>query len=165
MFSLLRAAFTLLICVLVAGFFLGWFTFSRSAPDPQTNKMNISVSVDKNKVGSDLQRLQQKVSKGIQDFNAPQSGTNLPGNNPPGAYPPGNYPPGAYPPGNYPLGNPSAGQANNMPRLSFGPMTVQPSGQLPTGPVPPAGPPQLQLQTPDYQFNLPLSSPPPGEGR
>ena len=78
MFSLLRAAFTLLACVLVVGYFLGWFSFSRSAPDPQTNKMNINVSVDKSKVGSDLQRLEQKVSKGIQDLQAPS------GNNPPG---------------------------------------------------------------------------------
>ncbi len=156
MFSLLRAAFTLLICVLVLGFFLGWFSFNRSAPDPQTNKVNINVSVNKNKVGSDLQRLEQKVSKGIQDLQAPT------GNNPPGTNPPGNYPPGNYPLG----GNPPAGQANNMPRLSFGPLTVQPSGQSPTGPIlPPAGPPQLQLQTPDYQFTLPLTSPPPGEGR
>ena len=144
----------------MAGYFLGWFTLSRAAPDPQTNKLNLNVSVDKNKVGSDLQRLEQKVSKGIQDVNAPQGGTNPPGNNPPGG-----YPPGTYPPGNYPLGNPPAGQANNVPRLSFGPLTVQPSGQSPTGPLPPVGPPQLQLQTPDYQFNLPLSSPPPGEGR
>ena len=154
MFSLLRAAFTLLICVLVAGFFLGWFTFNRSAPDPQTNKVNINVSLDKNKVGSDLQRLEQKVSKGIQDFSAPQPGSNPPGNNPPGNYPPGTY---GYPP--------PAGQTNIMPRLSFGPLTVQPSGQLPTGPLPPAGPPQLPLQTPDYQFAPPLTSPPPGEGR
>jgi hypothetical protein len=141
MFSLLRAAFTLLICVLVVGFFLGWFSFSRSAPDPQTNKVNINVSLDKNKVGTDLQRLEQKVSKGIQDFNAPQPGNNQPGANPP------------------------AGQANTMPRLNFGPMTVQPSGQSPSGPIPPSGQPQLQLQTPDYQFTLPLTSPPPGEGR
>ena len=156
MFSLLRAAFTLLACVLLVGYFLGWFTFSRSAPDPQTNKVNINVSVDKSKVGSDLQRLEQKVSKGIQDLQTPT------GNNPPGASPAGNYPAG-----NYPLGsNPPAGQTNSMPRLSFGPLSVQSSGQSPTGPIlPPAGQPQLQLQTPDYQFTLPLSGPPPGEGR
>jgi hypothetical protein len=150
MFSLLRAAFTLLICVLVVGFFLGWFSFSRSAPDPQTNKVNINLSVDKNKLGSDLQRFEQKVSKGIQDLNAPP-----PGNNPPGTNPAAGYPP--------------ASQANTMPRLSIGPLTVQPSGQSPTGPIPPLAQPQLQLQTPDYQFTLPLTSPqpslPPGEGR
>lgn len=149
MFSLLRAAFTLLAGVLVVGYFLGWFTFSRSAADPQTNKVNINVSVDKSKVGSDLQRLEQKVSKGIQGLQSP-SGTNPPGTNPTNLYSP-------------------PGQSNNVPRLSFGPLTVQPSGQSPTGPIlPPAGQPQLQLQTPDYQFTLPLSGPPagaPGEGR
>jgi hypothetical protein len=147
MFSLLRAVFTLLICVLVVGFFLGWFTFSRTAPDPQTNKMNISVSVDKNKMGTDLQRLEQKVSKGIQDFNSQQ----------PGANPPGNFTPG---------NNPPPGQANNVPRLNLGPITVQPSGQSPTGPIASPGQPQIQMQTPDFQFTLPLTSPPPaGEGR
>ena len=34
MFGLLRAAFTLLICVLVVGFFLGWFTFNRGLSTP-----------------------------------------------------------------------------------------------------------------------------------
>jgi hypothetical protein len=148
MFSLLRAAFTLLICVLVIGFFLGWFTFSRSAPDPQTNKVNISVSVDKNKLGADLQKLEQKVSKGIQDFNTPQPANPLGGN------PAGNYPP--------------QGQANTMPRLSLGPLTIQPSGQAPAGQLPLSGQPQFQYQTPDYQFTLPLTSPAPtvpGEGR
>ena len=169
MFGLLRAAFTLLICILVIGLFLGWFTFSRPAPDPQSNKVNISVSVDKTKMGSDLQNLEQKVSKGIQDFN--------------------NQPPGANPPGT----NPPAQQTNNPPRFSLGPIVLQPSGQpgsqqfgpqtsppgLSLGPitlepprgttpwstVPPSPPPQLQLQTPDNQFSLPLGNPPPGEGR
>lgn len=164
MFGLLRAVFTLLICVLVAGFFLGWFKFSRAPADPRSNDVNINVSVDKTKMGSDLQNLEHKVSKGIQDFN--------------------NQPPGT---------NPPAPQANNVPRLSLGPIVLQPSGQpgnqpsgqqysppgLSLGPItlepakgatpwtqaPPSPPPQLQLQTPDNQFTLPLSAPPPGEGR
>ena len=50
MFSMLRMAMTLLICVLAIGFYLGWFTFSRSAPDPRSDKVNINVSVDQKKV-------------------------------------------------------------------------------------------------------------------
>jgi hypothetical protein len=158
MFGLLRTAFTLLICVLLVGYFLGWFRLSRSAPDPQTNNVNINLSVDKNKMGADLQKLEQRVSKGIQNLNAPQPGNNPPGTNPPGTNPLGTNPPYGYPP---------AGQANTMPRLSLGPVLVQPTGPY-DNPQPNPQPivtPQLQLQTPDYQFTLPLSSPPPGEGR
>ena len=42
--------------------------------DPQSNKVNINVSVDRSKMGSDLQHLQQKMSKGIQDLNPPPGG-------------------------------------------------------------------------------------------
>jgi hypothetical protein len=173
MFGLLRTAFTLLICVVVVGYFLGWFSFSRSAPDPQTNKVNINLSVDKNKMGADLQRIEQRVSKGIQDFNATQPGSNPPGTNPPVGFPPGSYAPNGYPPGNYPPGNyppgsyPPAGQANAVPRLSLGPILMQPTApnDAPLTNPPPVVQPQLQLQTPNYQFTLPLSGPMPGEGR
>jgi len=165
MFGLLRAAFTLLICVLIVGLYLGWFSFSQSAPDPQSNKVNVNVSVDKRKMGADLQRLEQKVAKEIHDINGqPQ------GNNP----------------------APPAGQQPVAPGLSLGPISVQPNGQAlqpangqpaapgwsvgpfsvqpPSQPIvppntPPAGQPQLRLQTPDYQFTVPLAVPPPGEGR
>ncbi len=156
MFGLLRAAFTILICVLIVGFFLGWFTINRSPTDPQSNKVNISVSVDKSKMGSDLQRVEQKVSKGIQDFNNPP-----PGNNPP-AEQPGNAPRLSLGPLSIqPSVNgaqPAAGQAG-IPSMSLGPITLQPSEQAP------AAQPQIRLQTPDYQFTLPLTAPPQAEGR
>ena len=110
-------------------------------------------------MGSDLQSIEQKVSKGIQGLN--------------------NQPPGT---------NPPVQQASNSPRLTLGPIVLQPSGQpgsqafgpqfsppgLSLGPitlepakgatpwttVPPSPPPQLQMPTPENQFVLP-----PGEGR
>jgi hypothetical protein len=157
MFGLLRAAFTLLICVLVVGFFLGWFTFSRSAPDPQSNKVNINVSVDKTKVGSDLQSLEQKVSKGIQDFNSQPPAPAAP-NGQASSPPRLSLGPLTLQPSGQPDTQPNNPQSG-IPSLSLGPLTLQPSGQAP------AAQPQLRLQTPDYQFTLPLSSPPPGEGR
>jgi len=102
MFGMLRAAFTLLICILAVGFYLGWFSFSQSPPDPQSNKVNINVSVDKKKVGSDLQKFEQNVAKRIQDINnQPQSSTPAP----------------------------LSGQPLLAPGLSLGPISVQPSGQ------------------------------------
>ncbi len=167
MFGLLRAAFTLLICVLVIGFFLGWFTFTRAPVDPQSNKVNINVSVNRSKMGSDLQHLQQKMSKGIQDLNPP------PGGNP------------SAPQG---TGHPLAGP----PRFSLGPMLARrraspvhsrmgsnlafracrwgrsrcnrPPART-AGPVAPlSSPPQFPLATPDYQYT-PAAAPLPGEGR
>ncbi len=152
MFGMLRMALTLLICVLVIGFYLGWFSFSQSPPDPQSNKVNVNVSVDKNKVGSDLQKFEQNVSKRIQGINN-------------------------QPQGNTPA--PLSGQQPVAPGLNFGPISVQPTGPVgpsngqPAGPVwsvgpisgQPEGPPQIRLQTQDYQFSVPLGTPLPGEGR
>ena len=63
MFGMLRLAMTLLICILVVGFYMGWFSFSRSPSDPQSDKVNINVSVDENKVRSDLQKAEQNLSQ------------------------------------------------------------------------------------------------------
>ena len=164
MFGMLRMAMTLLICILAIGFYLGWFTWTRPAPDPQSGKMNINVSVDENKVRSDLQKAEQNLAKRIQEIS----------NQPQGA--------GSTPP---------AGQQPATPRLNFGPVSLQPSGQSagsPYGPpaapalsfgpfslqvpsqtvAPPSASPasqQIPSQTQDYQFSVPLVAPPPGEGR
>ena len=69
MFGMLRMAFTLLICVLIVGFYLGWFSFTKSAPDPQSNRVNVNVSVDQQKMGADLHRFEQNVAKRIEDIN------------------------------------------------------------------------------------------------
>ncbi len=164
MFGLLRAAFTLLICIVLVGFFLGWFTFSRPAADPQSNKVNINVSLDKTKIGSDLQRFEQNVHNGIQDFQNPPPG----GNPPPQQQQPG-QPLGAPP--RFSLGpiltpgGQTSGQQSAVPSLSLGPITIQPSAS-PTSPAAPLyPPPSLQSQTPNYQFSVPLAPPPLGEGR
>ncbi len=101
MFSMLRLAMTLLICILAVGFYLGWFSFSRPAPDPRSDKVNINVSVDKDKVRSDLQTAEQTLAKRIQGIN--------------------NQPPGT-------ARTPPTGQQSATPRLNFGPISVQPSG-------------------------------------
>jgi hypothetical protein len=161
MFGMLRMAFTLLICILAVGFYLGWFSFTKAPPDPQSDKVNINVSVDKQKMGADLQTFEQKMANRIQQFN--------------------NQP--------QPNGQPAPlGQQSTAPKLNFGPISVQPSGQpgqttsgptsssgwsvgpfsvQPTAPATsqPGGLPQLKLETQDYQFNVPLGAPPPGEGR
>ena len=101
MFSLLRGALTLLICVLAVGFYFGWFSFHPAAPDPQSDKVNVNVSVDEKKMGSDLRKFEENVTKRIQDINTqPQQSTPAP------------------PPGQQPV----------TPRLNLGPISVTPSG-------------------------------------
>ncbi len=164
MFGMLRLAMTLLICILAVGFYLGWFSFSRPSPDPQSDKVNINVSVDKDKVRSDLQTAEQTLAKRIQAVNQPQG----PGAAPPSGQQPAsprlNFGPISVQPSGQSGGPPSGQPA--PPALSFGPLSVQPSGQ-PVGPPngQPAGQPELRLQTQDYQFTVPLAAPPPGEGR
>ncbi len=133
MFGLLRLAMTLLICILAIGFYLGWFSFSKAPPDPRSNKVNINVSVDENKVRSDLQNAERNLSQRIQEINTQPKGS-------------GNLLP--------------SGQQPTVPRLNFGPISVQPSG--------PSGAPandQSTGQSEDFQFTVPLGVPPPGEGR
>jgi hypothetical protein len=163
MFSMLRLAFTLLICLLAVGFYLGWFTFHKLPPDPQSNQVDINVTVDKNKVRSDLQTAERNLAKRIQDMNNQPQGNGQPAGQPPA--PSLNLGPISVPPSGQ--RTPSTNGQPTTPSFSLGPLTVQPSGQ-PNSPYnQPAGPPQLRVQTQDYQFTVPLapSPPPSGEGR
>jgi hypothetical protein len=138
MFSMARFAFTLLICIVIVGIYLGWVSFHRVPTDPQSNNMDINLSLDKKKMGSDLRKFEQKVAKDIQDIdNQPQGDAKTP----------------------------SSGKKPVAPGLNLGPISVQPSGQ-PAEPSngQPASP-QIPSQTEDYQFTVPLVTPPPGEGR
>jgi len=160
MFGMLRLAFTLLICLLAVGFYLGWFTFHQLPPDPQSNKMDINVSVDKNKVRSDLQTAEQNLAKRIQDINSQQPQGNAPtqSKQPPAA--PGlSFGPLSVQPSGQDLQSTNSQSAK--PTFSMGPFSLQP----PSPPAGPASPPQLRLQTQDFQFTVPLAPPPPGEGR
>jgi hypothetical protein len=165
MFGMLRMAFTLLICILVVGFYLGWFSFHRLPPDPQSNKVDINVSVDQNKLRSDLQTAEQNLAKRIQNINNQPQGNGVAP--PPGRQPaaPGlNFGPISVRPSGQP-GQSTTGQPA-APALSIGPFSVQPPSQ-PAGPpnVQPAGSPQIRVQTQDYQFTVPLGPPPTGDGR
>jgi hypothetical protein len=162
MFGLLRSALTLLICILAIGFYLGWFSFRQSPPDPQSNKVDINVSVDKRKMGTDLQTFEKKVAGEIRDINNQSQGTPQPAGRQQAA--PGlNFGPISVQPATPAV--PSNNGQPPAPVWSFGPLSVQPASP-PPGPSngQPAGQPQTRVQTQDFQFTVPLG-PPPGEGR
>ena len=154
---MLRMAFTLLICILIVGFYLGWFSFTKSAPDPQSNKVNVNVSVDKQKMGADLTRFERNVAQRLENINSQPQGSAapLPARQP--VVPGLNFGPITVQPSNLP------GQTNNgQPALSIGPFSVQ--GTNPAL-VPRNAPATSAPQVQDFQFTVPLNVPPPGDGR
>jgi len=52
-----------LICLVGVGFYLGWFSLTNSTPDAEGGKMNINVSVDKDKAKSDFKKATEKIKE------------------------------------------------------------------------------------------------------
>jgi hypothetical protein len=77
MFKLLRLLFVVLICVAGIGLYRGWFTVSKGNNEKDPNNVNINLSVDKNKMESDVetakQRISQKVAEEIKNFEKSKS--------------------------------------------------------------------------------------------
>ncbi len=61
--SLIKLAFVLFIGFVAVGFYLGWFSLSKTKPEPNDDKVNINVSVDKAKMKSDFQKAEGKVEE------------------------------------------------------------------------------------------------------
>jgi hypothetical protein len=65
---LLKLAIVLLICLLGIGYFRGWFTVAHPTPDTDANKVNVSVSVDKSKIKSDIKTAEDKIEEEVQEL-------------------------------------------------------------------------------------------------
>ena len=63
--SLIKLAIVLLICFVAIGFYRGWFSFSRSSPDAQGDKVNVNMSVDKDKMKSDVKKAKEMVKEEV----------------------------------------------------------------------------------------------------
>jgi hypothetical protein len=77
MHFLIKLAFVLLICLVGIGYFRGWFSFS-SSPNPNSDgsKVNVNISVDKKKIGADIEKAEQKLkgkAKTIEDKASPKT--------------------------------------------------------------------------------------------
>jgi hypothetical protein len=51
------------LCVVVFGFYRSWFTLSRPASDNNDNKINVQLSVDSDKVKSDVAEAKDKAAE------------------------------------------------------------------------------------------------------
>ena len=53
----------LLLCVVVLGFYRGWFALSSPSPDTGSNKVNINLAVDSDKVKEDAEKVKDKATE------------------------------------------------------------------------------------------------------
>ena len=58
--SIITVLFVLLICVVAVGFYRGWFTLSSRSADAGSNKVNVSLTVDKGKMQEDVELVKNK---------------------------------------------------------------------------------------------------------
>jgi hypothetical protein len=63
MFSLLRWAFVLLLCLGGIGLYRGWFSLSNPNRDAQNNKVNINVSIDAKKLEADVEKVEEEIDE------------------------------------------------------------------------------------------------------
>jgi hypothetical protein len=56
---MMKLLFLLTICVAVLGFYRGWFTLSRSGGDAKGDKINVSLTVDPDKMKEDAERVEK----------------------------------------------------------------------------------------------------------
>jgi hypothetical protein len=66
---LLKLAIVLVIALVVIGVWEQWFTFTRNpSQDGNADKMNVSVSIDKAKVKSDVAKAKEKIKEEIKEI-------------------------------------------------------------------------------------------------
>jgi len=65
MFSLIRGLFLLALLLVGIGIYRGWFSLTGANRDPLTNQVNISVSVDANKMKADAQKVKAKLAEEV----------------------------------------------------------------------------------------------------
>ena len=61
--STIVVLFLLLACAVAMGFYRGWFTLSSHNPDAESNKVNINLTLDPDKVKADAQTAKEKTAE------------------------------------------------------------------------------------------------------
>jgi len=64
MMRIIKALLVLALCVAVLGFYRGWFSLSSSrGRDAESNKVNVSLTVDPDKVKEDAETVKDKTTE------------------------------------------------------------------------------------------------------
>lgn len=66
--SLLKVLIVVLVCLVGIGLYRGWFSLSRSSPDAAGDKVDVTVSVDKGKMKSDVKKAKEKVKEEVKEL-------------------------------------------------------------------------------------------------
>ena len=61
--SIVTVLVVLLICVVALGFYRGWFTLSNGSPDAVSNKVNVNLTVDRDKMQEDAQTVKDRATE------------------------------------------------------------------------------------------------------
>ena len=61
--NLITIVFVILLCVVGVGFYRGWFALSKSSPDSGSNKVNINLMVDTDKIKADAETVKEKTTE------------------------------------------------------------------------------------------------------
>ena len=61
--SIISVLFVLIICVGAVGFYRGWFTLSSGSPAAGSNKVNVNLTMDKDKFEEDVEMVKNKVTE------------------------------------------------------------------------------------------------------
>jgi hypothetical protein len=64
----LRWLLLLLFCLGGIGLYRGWFSFTKTSNENDTDKINVGISVDKNKIKADAKNVKEKVKEEIKEL-------------------------------------------------------------------------------------------------
>ena len=57
-----KSVLILTLCLIAVGFYRGWFALSSKTSDAPTNKVDVNLTVDRDKVNMDAQSVKQKAT-------------------------------------------------------------------------------------------------------
>jgi hypothetical protein len=61
--SMRQALTTLVIILVVAGFVRGWFVWTNTTKVPESNKVDVNIRVDPDKIEEDAEEIKEKVEE------------------------------------------------------------------------------------------------------
>jgi hypothetical protein len=65
---LIKLLVVLLIGLVGIGLYRGWFSLSHSNPEPEGNKVNVTVSVDKGKIKADVKKVKEEIKEEVKEL-------------------------------------------------------------------------------------------------